>query len=626
MNAADPGEEWTESLRVAQHAATMGHAPAPLHYILYRSTNRPGSSPRTAGYILTPGATPVSPAAFEAWVRSAGLIAHRQLISVLAIDEDLTPGGQIATCTIERRRGDIAGPYVGEPARIEFVGPARRVRLYRIGRDGRLGEYLPEPATEGAVEPPLPRALGLLAGEEQALVAHFGSMPLILERRDPTLFEDLVALTVILHVRTDDGQEIGCGIGWHGSVPFILEADFPRLAGNLMLEPERQPVMEAALSEHGLEPCETRLDDIGLAVIARRRGSDDLFVVRLRGQQAEISPYQQRQAGLGTADQARWMHYAESFEALSILDAWRDGGSADLVVISRDSQGQVSRHYIDPDGIEIGRDPDFTAAAALVSRTPLAPPRTPTAPPEVAPLTEPPIPSDSVLALARAVAHADDLLQAARGAAALGQRDQMLDSLRQLHEPLRTLGARFAAAAVRDLIRVAERASPAGVSSSMIGQLAERLTAELTQLRVMVLQPALPLAVPTHEQSLALEAWLPGAGFHLDEAARCLALRRPTAAVLHGVQLMQRGLAELGRHLGWAPTGDTGWAGIVVRLRTGSGSQPSLAAAIEDVWRCLGSPGLLPADRYTEENAEAVLEAIGGFLDRLGPLIRPDLH
>lgn len=194
----------------------------------------------------------------------------------------------------------------------------------------------------------------------------------MIDSREPTLFEDMVGLSTIVHVQTPDGLERGCGVGWHGNLPFILEADFPRFAGPPALPPEDETAVVAALQGDELVRGETRYDEIGNAVIARRRGSDALVMLRPSPGKLTVEPYTPNRDAAGP-DQQRWMNYAESYEGLTVLDAWRDGATEDVIVLTGDLSGQIWRHHIDSDGVETWRKTDDDAAVGTLHREHLFP-------------------------------------------------------------------------------------------------------------------------------------------------------------------------------------------------------------------------------------------------------------
>ena len=123
-------------------------------------------------------------------------------VAVLVVREVLDARGMIVQCTIERRRGSADGPFCGDPVRVDFAGAATTVRLYRSHLDGRLSEIAPSANTA----PPRVRSPEPFAGERKALQARFGDAVRVLDAREPTLFEDMIGLSSIVHVRAADAN------------------------------------------------------------------------------------------------------------------------------------------------------------------------------------------------------------------------------------------------------------------------------------------------------------------------------------------------------------------------------------------------------------------------------------
>jgi hypothetical protein len=73
------------------------------------------------------------------------------------------------------------------------------------------------------------RNLALFKGKEQALRTVIGPSPTLLDRREASLLEARIGLSSIIHLRRAGGALLGCGIGWHGPLPYVLVADFPRV-------------------------------------------------------------------------------------------------------------------------------------------------------------------------------------------------------------------------------------------------------------------------------------------------------------------------------------------------------------------------------------------------------------
>jgi hypothetical protein len=97
----------------------------------------------------------------------------------------------------------------------------------------------------------------------------------------------------------------------------------------------------------------------------------------------------------------------------------------------------------------------------------------------------------------------------------------------------------------------------------------------------------------------------------------CLALRRPTAAVLHAMKVMRHGLEGVAQLLGTAKLTELTWARMIATVRAAAGHQEDLIETLVRVRRTWRGPGLLPADKYTEAEAEAVLDAVAAFMRAL---------
>lgn len=547
----------------------------------------------------------------------------RLSVSLLVIHEVLDQAGMIRECTLERRRGAVDGPYYGEPARVEFIGAARAVRQYRALQTGRLVEILTGPEARAEGRYPLDPIRSDFSGDNEALRAHFGVLPLVLDQREPTLFEEMAGLSAIAHVRLPDGREIGCGIGWHGTAAYVLTADFPRFGQPPALPPEEDKAVEALLRAHGLVRYELRIDQDGLGVMARRPARKELFIIRSGPDGAKLVRYHPGQATTGSPDQQRWLRYIEKHEGRTILDSYLDGPTTDLVVLTADAGGEVCRHHVDEDGVETWRRPDNGAAVAVLHREVLFPDLPdPANSGERADTNLPPV--GSLLAKTQAFAAAVDALRAAREAS--GQAEELpdavtraaLEPLRALSRPLEQLAARFAAAATGLLLRRAETEHIDPVAFlRALDDIEARLLDEMASIQVAIMAPGIGLAADGAPFGADVETQFPSANYHIEEAVRCLALRRPTAAVLHGMKIMQCGLTALMRRLGVGEPEEQRWSRLMAALRPVCGNYPAIIEALEKVRRGWRSPGLMPADKYTEEEASTLLHDIASFMQAL---------
>ena len=632
MNAAGQGKAWTGPQLAAQLATLDGVAPPALYYVVFRATRQPDGTEQHQ-YEVPDQALPLEPPAWPAWLAQHNLLGSGQLsVAVLVIREVPDAAGRLVECVLERRRGGADGPFYGNPARVEFVGPAGAVRLYRAGRDGQLQEIAPSPP----VHAPGARGAEQFAGERQALERHFGPGIQVIDAREPTLFEDMAGLACIVHLRRTEEQELACGIGWHGTTCFILVADFPRFGIPLSLSLPDEAAVQDALHRQGLVRHETRLDERGLAVVARRRGAEGLFLLRVDSGRAHTEPYLPGVADIGTEDQNRWLRYAETYERLVLLDRHRDGGSDDIVVLTGDAGGHVWRHLIDADGVETWCRPADDAAVGALYRERLAPGTLARSeggvpnggPGEQSPQEPGTAPSpDSLLAKVRAFTGAMAALYTASDAALAEPPGRnfspaLFASLYALEAALVTLSAENAATQLTVLLADAEAGTldPDRLARELT-HLEAGLHDELALIRLVPLQPAQWrwLTDPS-PFGAEVEARFPACAYDIEEAASCLAFRRPAAAVFHCMKILERGLLALGRLAGVADIlgPHRAWSDILATLA--SADRASLAPLLSHVrrirrrWR---APGLLPAEKYTETEAERVFQSVGAFMREL---------
>jgi hypothetical protein len=533
MTTSGRGQVWTGAQLTARLITLRGLMPAVTQHAVYRTTTGVGAS-TVEGY-LVPGETRrLTPSALDFWLAKRGLAGVERLsVSVLVIRENLGPDGDLRECELEYRRGALDGPYHGNPARITFSGPARMTHFYQATPDGTLTEIAPpsdpppsnppapDPPTSGA---PAPAETDTTAAMHRAVRACCGAAARIVETRQPTVLEAMVGIAGVLHVVLANGREVGCGIIWHGPIAVALQADFPRFDVAPVLSAQQTAALDALLRAEHLIACETRRDEHGLAVVTRRRGTTDLLLVRFDGDTAALVPpapvpYVPGHPADLTADQAQWLHYVETYEGLGVLDAYRDGASDTLIVLTGGTDGAVWRHHVDSDGIETWRRPDAGSAAGMLYRE-------------------------------------------------------------------KTSG---------DVARAGHLAA-----APMTGE------------------PD-PLAAPFGAK---VEAQFPSASYDIDEAARCLVLRRPTAVAFHCLRILDLGLRG---HALWRgatnPPAQTGqrWRSVIGELRRGGGDS-DLLAALDGVRRAWRGAALLVGPKYTEEEAAGILRQVEAFMRCLAEL------
>jgi hypothetical protein len=496
---------------------------------------------------------------------------------------------------------------------------------------------LQEVAPSPPALPSVPRGAEHFAGEQQALERFFGPAIQVIDARDPTLFEDMAGLASILHLRRTGPRqaaagagdaELACGIGWFGSIPFVLAADFPRFGISLALPPADDAAVQAVLQRDGLVRHETRLDERGLAVLARNHGGQALFLLRVQAGQVQAEPYQPNAVAVGGKDQQRWLRHVETYERLVPLDQHRDGSADDIVVLTGDAGGHVWRHLVDPDGVETWRRPADDAAVATLYRERLAPgdragseadPPGEASGRQLDPDPGTGAPADSLLATVGAF---NDATAALRMACELARADphpsEMLAMLYAVEAALGRLCAENTAGRCQLLLADAEAGvlEPARLAR-VLPALETSLHDELALIRLVLLQPAqwrrLTDAAPFGTE---VEERFPGCAYDIEEAERCLVFRRPSAAVFHCMKVMERGLLALGRLAGVKdPSGlRRNWTDILASLAAGPAALAPMLGHVKRVRRRWRAPGLLPAEKYTEAEAEAVFQSVGAFM------------
>jgi len=194
----------------------------------------------------------------------------------------------------------------------------------------------------------------------------------------------------------------------------------------------------------------------------------------------------------------------------------------------------------------------------------------------------------------------------------------VLDQLTTLMSPLTVLHANFTAGSLNRLIGQARAGAitSAGFTAGLADVLA-RLRDELALTRNITL--ANMAGGPDGEPPFGslVELHFPIAMYDIEEAVYCLALRRPTAAVLHAMKVMRHGLDGVAQLLATPKLTELTWTRIIATVRAAAGHQEDLIETLARVRRSWRGPGLLPADKYTEAEAEAVLDAVAAFMRAL---------
>jgi hypothetical protein len=102
--------------------------------------------------------------------------------------------------------------------------------------------------------------------------------------------------------------------------------------------------------------------------MARTPESDMVFILRPSAGIVHIEPYRLGRSKHGTADQQRWIDYAETYEGRTVLDVYPDETSNEIIVVTGCASGDAWCHHIDADGVETAREPGGETAAAAIHR------------------------------------------------------------------------------------------------------------------------------------------------------------------------------------------------------------------------------------------------------------------
>ena len=187
--------------------------------------------------------------------------------------------------------------------------------------------------------------------------------------------------------------------------------------------------------------------------------------------------------------------------------------------------------------------------------------------------------------------------------------------LSALVAPLTELNAGFS---VGSLHRLADRARAGTMTreafATALADLASRLRDELDMMRIVVLPSERVPADGEPPFGTLVELHFPAATYDIEEAVQCLALRRPTAAVLHAAKVLRHGLLGFERLLTTPTPREPTWSSLIATARAAPGDRHDLIDALAQVRRAWRGPDLTPADKYTEAEAEAVLAAVASFV------------
>jgi hypothetical protein len=208
-----------------------------------------------------------------------------------------------------------------------------------------------------------------------------------------------------------------------------------------------------------------------------------------------------------------------------------------------------------------------------------------------------------------------------------------------LHKQVSDMGLTLTTKSVAKLISVMEE--KCSVESDrlhhLISEINGRLEEELEELFVFCIQenakffePSTPLfGVTVHHR-------VPGATIDIEEAGKCLALRRGTATVFHLMRVMEMLLKQLAKMLGveYAPS----WEAYIRKISDSinakhrakcvdwKADEPFFRDVLGDLesvkiaWR---NPTMHIVNHYTPDQAEDVFRAVRGFAKRIAERLPP---
>jgi hypothetical protein len=220
----------------------------------------------------------------------------------------------------------------------------------------------------------------------------------------------------------------------------------------------------------------------------------------------------------------------------------------------------------------------------------------------------------------------------------LPEVDTMGQTLGELQREATRLGIR---SVTRQLERIRENLDSGKASNAtmhpMMLELNNRLVDELSDKQFLMMDDE---AVRYYEQQTPLfgqevQSNFLSASFEIDEAGKCVALNRGTAAVFHLMRAMEIAVGAVARCLAIPDPvrpADRNWGAVLKKVRDGIDHKwPTVAErsagdgeffdglyasldAVKNPWR---NSTMHPANKYTPEEAEHVFSAVRGFMMKL---------
>jgi hypothetical protein len=213
--------------------------------------------------------------------------------------------------------------------------------------------------------------------------------------------------------------------------------------------------------------------------------------------------------------------------------------------------------------------------------------------------------------------------------------------LEEFSEHLSSLSADVTSLCVVDALATLKKSwATWGTTRESCDEIKKTLARELSLKTVVVLQPQESRLFSPKEPLFGADfaaKFKTGGEFELDEAAKCRALGRPTAAVFHLMRILEIGISALSSCLGIpdpVKPAERNWAIILKRIKedgiekkwptaatrmSGDGLLfESLYASLDAVKNPWRNETMHVSSKYTDDEAKHIFVAVEGFMKRLG--------
>lgn len=211
-------------------------------------------------------------------------------------------------------------------------------------------------------------------------------------------------------------------------------------------------------------------------------------------------------------------------------------------------------------------------------------------------------------------------------------REQFKKLLGHIRQDCEAVGLRISIKQVERLLQTIEiQSTTVGVIANLIADLRNRINDEMEDSLFVQIPSAKAMFFDTPNLAESLGQSLTDAAFDLDEAGKCIALSRHTAAVFHLMRVVEVSLTRLAGKLGIALSSDQSWGPLIAELDraikaiTGSEKEAYALAlthliSVKNAWR---NPTMHVGRFYDDGQTIAIYISVRFFLDSVRPLIEP---